>query len=248
MNWAATSIVLIAVAIWVAAPDPRDELRRLDRQPFSGRGWLARLARGRDGTPHLRTRVLMGLLAAGVPILALPGSTGLLAGIAVLGAVVLGGSLLGVGKPGAGAVQTELADTVELLAVCLSAGAPMQRALEVVTEVSGTATAPVLARVSGQLRVGVPEQQAWCELADDDEWGPVARDVARSARSGTSLVEVLHVHADEARLVAQEQALKRARTAGVRSVVPLMVCFLPAFVLVGVVPIIAGLLEGLLST
>lgn len=96
--------------------------------------------------------------------------------------------------------------------------------------------------------MGVPDQQAWLELADVDAWGPVARDVARSARSGTSLVEVLHVHADEARLVAQEQALKRARTAGVRSVVPLMVCFLPAFVLVGVVPIIAGLLEGLLSS
>ena len=83
---------------------------------------------------------------------------------------------------------------------------------------------------------------------EHEAWGPVARDVARSAKSGTSLVEVLQAHSDEARLVAEEVALQRARTAGVRSVVPLVACFLPAFVLVGVVPIIAGLLKGLLSS
>lgn len=248
MSWAAASAVLIAVATWLAVPDQRRELRRLDMEPSSGRGWVAWLVHGREGTPPLRTRVLLGLLASGAFTLAVPGVVGLLAGGAALVAVVVGGSLLSTEKRALGKVQAELADTVELLAVCLSAGAPMQHALEVVSEVSGTATAPVLAKVSGQLRMGVPDQQAWLELADVDAWGPVARDVARSARSGTSLVEVLHVHADEARLVAQEQALKRARTAGVRSVVPLMVCFLPAFVLVGVVPIIAGLLEGLLSS
>ena len=95
--------------------------------------------------------------------------------------------------------------------------------------------------------MAAPSAQAWSELADDEVWGPVARDVARSARSGTSLVEVLYVHADEARLARREVTLQRARTAGVRSVVPLMACFLPAFILVGVVPIIAGLLERLLS-
>ena len=35
-------------------------------------------------------------------------------------------------------------------------------------------------------------------------------------------------------------AQARARRAGVSSVMPLMVCFLPAFLLIGVVPIIAG--------
>ena len=38
-------------------------------------------------------------------------------------------------------------------------------------------------------------------------------------------------------------AVKEARKVGVRSVVPLMACFLPAFILVGVVPIVAGLLR-----
>ncbi|NHB85425.1 hypothetical protein G7085_14540 [Tessaracoccus sp. HDW20] len=72
----------------------------------------------------------------------------------------------------------------------------------------------------------------------------MARDVARAERSGTALADVLRTHAEDARRDCHDEAQKAARRVGVRSVVPLMVCFLPAFILVGVVPIIAGLLSG----
>ncbi|MDO5735572.1 MAG: type II secretion system F family protein [Propionibacteriaceae bacterium] len=242
-----TATVLIVAALWVAVPDPRLQLRRLDTSHETPTVRGTRWVRGRQGAPALRVRVLLGALASVLVLVALPTITGVAAGLAALAVVVLGLGWLPARLAPNGTVQKELADTVELLAVCLSAGAPMRHAVEVVADVAEDATATILAKVSGQLTMGVAEPQAWLELADDDVWGGVARDVARSARSGTSLVEVLHVHADEARLVAQEQALQRARTAGVRSVVPLMACFLPAFVLVGVLPIIAGLLEGLLS-
>jgi pilus assembly protein TadC len=61
------------------------------------------------------------------------------------------------------------------------------------------------------------------------------------------LADGLRAHADDARTEARDAAVKAARTVGVRSVVPLMTCFLPAFVLVGVVPIIASLLGDLLG-
>jgi len=247
MNNAILGIVLLAVAWWVLAPDPHHRLRRLAPVPVPADGRLARLVRGRRGAPPLAARLLTGLAAGLILFMLLPSSTGIPAlAVAPLVAVVGGGQLSLTRHAGA-VVQEELADTVELLAVCLSAGSPMRHALEVVAGVQGIATFTVLSKVVGLLAMGVPEQQAWLELVEDEVWGPVARDVARSARSGTSLVEVLHVHADEARLVAQEKALQRARTAGVRSVIPLMVCFLPAFVLVGVLPIIAGLLDGLLT-
>lgn len=247
MSWAVVGTVLIAVAFWVGMPDPRHQLLRLETGPDPSPAWLVRLVRGREGAPALRVRVLLGVLVGCVLLLALPGASGIVAAIAASACVGVAGGQVSTGRRATWMVQAELADTVELLAVCLAAGASMTHALEVVAGVSGAATAPVLAKVSHQLQLGVPQEKAWLELSEDEAWGVVARDVARSARSGTSLVEVLHVHADEARLVAQEQALQRARTAGVRSVVPLMACFLPAFVLVGVLPVIAGLLEGLLS-
>ena len=131
------------------------------------------------------------------------------------------------------AVVRELPETLDLLAVCLEAGAPMTNAIATVAAVSQPATAAVLHGIDAQLQVGRDPQ---------DDWGPPARDAARSARSGTSLVECLRVHADEARRRRREQETKRARSVGVKSVQPLALCFLPAFVLIGVVPLVASLL------
>ena len=139
-------------------------------------------------------------------------------------------------------VVRELPETLDLLAVCLEAGAPMTNAIATVAAVSQPATAAILHGIDAQLQVGRDPQDAWGSLAGHPDWGPPARDAARSARSGTSLVECLRVHADEARRRRREQETKRARSVGVKSVQPLALCFLPAFVLIGVVPLVASLL------
>ena len=43
------------------------------------------------------------------------------------------------------------------------------------------------------------------------------------------------------------QSMERARRAGVQAVGPLAACFLPAFVLVGVVPVVVGVAQALLA-
>ena len=88
---------------------------------------------------------------------------------------------------------------------------------------------------------------AWGALRGDPVWGAAAADVARAERSGLCLADLLRLHADDARRVAADRATLAARTVGVRSVVPLMVCFLPAFILVGVVPIVAGLVADFMG-
>ncbi len=247
MTNVAVAVVLLSLSGWILMPDPHHRLRRLEPVSSPARDGLGRWVRGRQGAPPLTARILVGLAAGLISFTLLPDVVGAVALALTPPLVVVGAGQMSLTRRRTDVVQVELADTVELLAVCLSAGAPMRHALEVVASTGGEATAAVLTRVSGLLVMGIPEQQAWRELAQDEIWGSVACDVARSARSGTSLVEVLHVHAEEARLLAAERALQRARTAGVKSVIPLMACFLPAFVLVGVLPIIAGLLAGLLS-
>ena len=74
----------------------------------------------------------------------------------------------------------------------------------------------------------------------------VGRDLARSVRSGLGLAELLRRHALDARADQASRAVARARAAGVRSVVPLMLCFLPAFMLLGVVPLFGALVVQLL--
>jgi pilus assembly protein TadC len=133
---------------------------------------------------------------------------------------------------------------LEFLAVCLDAGAPVPRAVETVADVSPSATAALLRRVLAHLDVGRSHDEAWGELREHRVWGLPAREFIRSARSGTALASALRAHADDARRASGEAATKRARTVGVKSVAPLMACFLPAFVLIGVIPVIASLLVG----
>ena len=150
------------------------------------------------------------------------------------------------GKP-ASRKAAELPQTLELMAVCLESGATLTGAATTLRDLSPPATAEVLGSVVAALHVGRDPTKAWLALAEDPVWGPPARDLARSLRSGTGMAECLRVHAEEARRRRREAAMRAARAVGVKSVKPLMVCFLPAFVLLGVVPLVASLVGGLLG-
>jgi pilus assembly protein TadC len=93
---------------------------------------------------------------------------------------------------------------------------------------------------------GFGDSDAWASLRSDEVLGPVARDLARAADAGTSVGGMLARHAESARAAAQAAAIARAKAVGVRTIVPVSVCYLPAFFLVGVVPVIAGVLTTLL--
>ena len=70
--------------------------------------------------------------------------------------------------------------------------------------------------------------------------------MARALGSGMALSGTLRALGSGARGDAAAAAEERARRVGVRSVLPLMTCFLPAFLLLGVVPIIGGVAQHLL--
>lgn len=139
-------------------------------------------------------------------------------------------------------LEAESATVCDLVASSLDAGRPPRGALRVVAEVMNEPTRGVLQGVLHQIDVGVDEAQAWASLASTPGYAGIARDISRSVHSGVGLAELLRHHAAEARRSRAAQAEATARTAGVRSVIPLVLCFLPAFVLLGIVPIFGGLL------
>jgi len=135
----------------------------------------------------------------------------------------------------------------DLLAVCIRAGRPPRGALRVVADASAEPTRGVLLGVCNQIDLGVPEQRAWASLADVPGYRAFARDVARAVGSGAALADLLRERGREAREAAAVAARARARRVAVTGVLPLVVCYLPAFLLVGVVPIFGGLLTRLLG-
>jgi len=95
--------------------------------------------------------------------------------------------------------------------------------------------------------MGASERNAWQSGAGDTSWQPIAAAMARSARSGAPLANVLADTAEDLRREQVRTIEVAARAAGVRAVGPLAACFLPGYLLLGVVPVVAGLAESALQ-
>ena len=137
-------------------------------------------------------------------------------------------------------ISLQASVVADVLAATLAAGAPIETALRGAVEASDQPTRGHLERVVSALEWGADPQQAWAALLDDPGFAPVARVVVRSHATGASMSDALESAAMALRKTHVTAVEARARAAGVRSVAPLALCFLPAYLLVGVVPVIAG--------
>lgn len=236
---------LTALAVWLWLP-PDARLQRRARARRELPGWLA----ARPDAPALRTRIwsaaLVGL--AGWLVLG-SGAVGLLLGVALAGVTVVVLGRLEPARTRRRRLQlvAELPEVLELLAAALEAGAPLRSAVQQVARCAPEAARFGLEQVSARVGIGFSDSEAWAPLADDPQWAPVAQDLARSADTGAGAARALRRHAEDARARRRDAMVERARAVGVRSVLPLMACFLPAFLLVGVVPIVAGLVAQLVQ-
>jgi Flp pilus assembly protein TadB len=141
--------------------------------------------------------------------------------------------------------RRDLPHVVGLLADALRSGRPPDDALAVV---AGALPGPAAARLADlvpRLRLGVDPGRVWADLATDPALGPLGRALARAHRTGVSVVPAVERLADELGRSARAEVEDRARAVGVKAAVPLGLCLLPAFVLVGIVPVVAGLLSTL---
>lgn len=129
----------------------------------------------------------------------------------------------------------------DLMAACLAAGATPVDAARAVSPALGDPIAEPLGRLTGALDLGADPSRAWAVLAVDAPLRPLARAAARSAETGAPLAFLLAAVADDQRDEARARAEATARASGVKSVAPLAACFLPAFLLIGIVPVVASL-------
>ncbi|HLU33606.1 MAG TPA: type II secretion system F family protein, partial [Natronosporangium sp.] len=134
----------------------------------------------------------------------------------------------------------------DLLAVTLRGGAPVDRATLAVAEAVPGPLAERLARVGRTLSLGGTPGEAWAELAPVPGGQRLVRAAVRSAEHGSALAAALRRLADDLRADRAIAADAAARRAGVLIVLPLGLCFLPAFVLAGLVPVIIAVLGDVL--
>ncbi|MCR1785034.1 type II secretion system F family protein [Nocardioides carbamazepini] len=219
-----------------------------------GRRGPARAGSGRGGGPRgpapgesdgllRRGRLLWALLAGTGSAALVGGPLAVPAGVAV--AVVVG-TTAGRLEPRAvrqrrEEVRRDLPHVVTLLAAALRAGQAPPEAVELVCRALPGAASARLSGAAARLRLGGDAVATWARLADDPELGPLGRALARAHRTGAPVVAAVERLADELGSRARAEVEDRARAVGVRAAVPLGVCLLPSFLLLGIVPLAVSL-------
>jgi Flp pilus assembly protein TadB len=143
------------------------------------------------------------------------------------------------------AVRRDLPVVVLLLGAALRGGAATVPAVRQVCAALPGPAATRLAVACDRITVGVDPERVWQELAQDPPLAPLGRTLARAHRSGAPVARAVERLADDLAASARAEVEDRARAVGVRAAVPLGVCLLPSFLLLGIVPLVVGLVSGL---
>jgi pilus assembly protein TadC len=222
-----------AAALLGADRAARRRLDRLTRRPRIGRR-----------PPPARRHHVAGAVAAVAVALFVGGTAGVVIGAAVLVTVV---AVLGRLEPAAQRrdrerVAAELPMALDLLAACLVAGAPVELAITRSAAVFDGPLGRAFGQVAAALAMGVPAAEAWADVhPPTDGLRALGRTLGRAQVTGEPVAGAIDALAAELSGRRCSEQAAAARRAGVLAVAPLGVCFLPAFVLVAVVPVVAGL-------
>jgi pilus assembly protein TadC len=141
-----------------------------------------------------------------------------------------------------GRLLRQLPLTADLLAACLASSTSPGMAVAAVARSVESPMRERLGVTAAQLSLGAPPEVCWDQLGVEcPPLAPLARCLVRTSLSGAPPATVLSDVAQAQRTAAGRAAHARVRRAGVLATAPLGLCFLPAFVLIGVVPVVMGL-------
>jgi len=195
-----------------------------------------------ERAPLLRLRPVLCLAGAGGGWAMVGGPVGLAVGL-VCGVtvwVVLGRTEDPAVVRRREALVDDLPTGVDLLASCLDAGAAPESALVSVSQALGAPVGEEFLGIHHRLEVGVDPVQVWRTVAAHPQLGDLGRAVGRAHQTGAPVGEAVHRLAQELRERTRADVEERARSIEVKAAAPLGLCLLPAFVVLGVVPLVAG--------
>lgn len=263
-SWGAALALLSFVAVLLLARPsrPAETSGRLDVRPKAmatnpdSRSRIGRDPSGRDPAAPadrgllFRLRWILSALAFAAGWTVLGGVPGLLAGPAA--GWICYRTLARAEGPAARRRRQELARDlpvgVDLLAATVAAGGAVEQGLVLVATTLPGALAEELLRIHHRLALGADPVVVWRQVAARSgaaaQLAPLGRAMARTHESGAPVAESILALGQELRDRARFEIEARAKSVDVKSAGPLGVCLLPAFVLVGIVPLVAGLLRA----
>ena len=145
----------------------------------------------------------------------------------------------------AGDGLSDTAMMLELIGAMLDAGSGIGRALELVADSASPEYHESLRPVVAALAIGADWETAWrSSESRTPELLVLRQALGFAALTGAPSSAILYAQAARLRRERFRAAEKRAAALGVRLVVPLGLCSLPAFVCLGVVPVLLAMLPS----
>jgi pilus assembly protein TadC len=147
-----------------------------------------------------------------------------------------------------------VASSLDVFAVCLAAGMAVPTAAAATAASAPTRLAGLLRRAADLLALGADPAAAWSTPPNlpaaslDLHTEALLRLARRSASSGAALADGVAELAAQSRHDAAHAAEATAERAAVLIAGPLGLCFLPAFVCLGIVPVVVGLAGDVLRS
>lgn len=200
-----------------------------------------------DGGPVTQRRVKGAAGLAGLAVWLLGGGGVVAAALGVAVFVVMVRfltQLMGGRRIESMTLQRQAAEAAELMAACLASGATLERTTTEVAKALNEPIAGLLREASALMSMGASVQVSWGALIAHGETAPIGRAVIRSTTSGAPSADALLQLAADLRSRRHAAAQARVRSVAVATVGPLGLCFLPAFLLLGVVPIVVVLIDA----
>lgn len=146
------------------------------------------------------------------------------------------------GRPPHRADPLAVASSLDVLAVCLTAGMTVAGAAAATAASAPEPLARVLRRAADLLALGADPATAWSAVSGSDpQTDALLRLARRSAASGSALAHGVADLAGRCRRDAEHAATAAAGRAATLIAGPLGLCFLPAFVCLGIIPVVIGL-------
>jgi Flp pilus assembly protein TadB len=230
-------VLLAAAALLWSPPGDSRRTRLLALRPAP-----TRPPRRRQDEPPSPARRWAEAGAAGLAAWALLGG-GLPAALAGAGVVAAVERLLRRGRTvpdgAAEAVRRDLPVACDLLAVVLGAGTPIGAAVAAVAATVPGALGKALGEVAALYQLGAAPRQAWAGAPPGAQ--ALGRVLVRGGETGSAIVPALHRLAADVRNAQRSDVEGAVRRAGVWVLAPLGLCFLPAFLCLGVVPLVLGI-------
>jgi tight adherence protein C len=142
------------------------------------------------------------------------------------------------------AMQAKAADIVDQLTICVEAGLGFDAALaQVATTTEGPLTEE-LRHTMSDIQAGVPRAQALRALADRAqivEIRQVVTALLQAQKHGVPLAETLRIQSAEMRIKRKQRTEEKAAKLTVKMLFPIVVCFMPVFLIITVFPSILTL-------